>query len=101
MATGTDSASRGERILSTLHGFIGARTVVMLFLGVLAGFSIGAIGKDVVVVPVVGSVSGLLVGSVGLVVSLAAYSRTGCCENCDRKLCGCTGDCGDSCSVDS
>jgi hypothetical protein len=72
----------------------------MLAAGILAGASIVVVGKDAVVVPVVGTMSGTLVGVVGLVVALAVYQQGNCCDNCGTKECGCTGDCGDSCSYD-
>ncbi len=72
----------------------------MVVAGVLAGYSIVVLGKDAVVVPFLGSVPGVLVGVVGLTVAFTVYRRASCCDDCSDKACGCTGECGDSCSHD-
>ncbi|WP_433628339.1 hypothetical protein [Halomicrococcus sp. NG-SE-24] len=86
-----DEASNG-RILSPLRERVSRRHVVMLSLGVLAGFSIGVFDKSVVTVPVIGPVSGWLLGTIGLLVVAVIYYRQG-------GNCGCTGDCDGNCSV--
>jgi hypothetical protein len=89
-----------RRFVSAARGAVSRRGASMAGLGVLAGYSIAALGQNTVAVPVLGEASGLAVGTAGLAVSAVAYTRVGGCENCGAAGCGCSGDCGDSCSVD-
>lgn len=106
MTAKSDERTAGTGIVSAVRETVGVRPVVVLLLGVLAGYSIGVLGKDAVAVPVVGSVPGWLLGTVGLLVAGVAYRRTSCCGSCRQKKaglgsdCGCSDDCGDSCSRD-
>lgn len=94
MSSEADEQPSRRKIRSAVRETVGVNLVVMAVVGVLAGYSISVLGKDVVVVPVVGSVSGLLLGTAGLVAAAGVYRRLG-------SDCGCTGDCGDSCSYES
>lgn len=92
MSLETDGEASDGRIPSPLRERVSRRHVVLLSLGVLAGFSIGAFDRSVVTVPVIGPVSGWLLGTIGLLVVAVIYYRQG-------SECGCTGDCDGSCSV--
>jgi len=69
----------------------------MLSVGLLTGYGLIAVGEDAVTVPLVGEVAGVGAGAVALATAAALYTQVG--GGADG--CGCAGDCGDSCSVDS
>jgi len=93
MSSGSDSQTIRERVPSGLRDAADPNNAVMLLLGVLTGASIGLFGTDAVAIPFVGSVPGLAVGGAGLAVAAVVFRRVG-------GGCGCSGDCGDSCSYD-
>lgn len=101
MPSGTDSTKWKRTVGSSLRGLFSVRNAIMLAAGILAGYSISVIGESTVAVPFAGSVPGVLVGVVGLAVALGVYRRGSCCDNCGKKACGCSGECGDSCSYDA
>lgn len=96
------SKTNGSIAVSALGSFArtvrSIRTVVMVVAGILAGASLVFLGDETVAVPLIGSAPGTLVGAVGLVTALAIYRQAG--YNCGAKECGCSGECGDSCSYD-
>lgn len=102
---GGERGSLSDR-LGGVRERIGVHTLLVVFSGVLAGYSLSVLGKDAVVVPVVGSVPGLLLGAVGLLSAFGAYRQVGCCGECNQRTygmkggCGCDDDCGDSFSYD-
>jgi len=86
-------------VVAGVRSGIGRFPVGMLLLGVLAGVSIGTLGEGSVAVPFVGPVSGTLLGGAGLAVAAVTFYRVDAC-GCGDGDCGCSGDCGDSCSYD-
>ena len=99
MASGTDDSTATGTLSSIADSAFTVRNLVMVIAGVLAGYSISVLGRDAVVLPVVGSLPGAAVGAVGLVAAFAVYRQWNDC-GCGGTECGCTGDCGDSCSYD-
>jgi hypothetical protein len=93
MSSKTDDPTAAQRIGAEIREAVSTSTIIMVVVGVLAGYSIGVIGKDAVVLPFVGSVPGLPLGVVGLLATAGIYRQFG-------SKCGCAGDCGDSCSYD-
>ena len=106
MATNEGEQRRKSRLVAKIRDWIGIRTLVIVCVGGLAGYSLSVLGTDAVIVPVIGSVPGFLLGTAGLLVAVSVYTQVGCCENCNQTTfgfgsdCGCAGDCGDSCSYD-
>ncbi|WP_135533270.1 hypothetical protein [Halostella pelagica] len=100
MTSETNGPLTKHGIASFVRELISVRTLVMLLAGVLAGYSISVLGEDAVVVPLVGSVPGTVFGVVGVAVALAVSQRGDCYDDCGEKACGCTDECGDSCSYD-
>lgn len=98
MASDTGTRTSVAMLPSRVRDAVDARTVAMLVVGFVAGWSALVLAADVVVLPLVGPVSGTLVGLVGLGGSGLAYTRLSCGGSAD---CGCSDDCGDSCSYDS
>jgi len=93
MSSESDSQTVRQRVPSAIRNAADPNNAVMLLLGLLAGASIGFLGTDAVAIPFVGSVPGLAVGAAGLAVAAVVFRRVG-------GGCGCSGDCGDSCSYD-
>lgn len=106
MATNESEQRRNSRLVTKLRDWVGIRTLLIMAVGVLAGYSLSVLGTDAVIVPVIGSVPGFLLGTAGLLVAVSVYTQVGCCEDCNQTTsgfgsgCGCTGDCGDRCSYD-
>lgn len=98
MASEGDSPPAVSAFGSFARSVLSVRTIVMVVAGLLAGASLVFIGEEAVVVPFIGATPGPLVGAIGLVTALAIYRQAGC--SCGGKECGCSGDCGDSCSYD-
>lgn len=92
-ASGRDIASRDRSVASV-------RGLALLCAGVLTGVGVTLLGGGAVAVPYLGSVPGTPLGAVGIAVAVALYWRGGCCDDCGETACGCTGECGDSCSYD-
>ncbi len=100
MASDPDAPTPKRRVLAPVREAVDRGSIVMLFTGVLAGYSLTVLGTDAVVVPLVGSLPGTLVGAAGIVVAFGVYRRSSCCDDCGEKECRCAGTCGDSCSYD-
>lgn len=98
MPSGTDGSMAVSAFGSFARTVLSVRNIVMVVAGVLAGASLVFLGEEAVVVPLIGSAPGILVGAVGFVTALAIYRQAGC--NCSTKECGCSDECGDSCSYD-
>lgn len=106
MATNEGEQRSKSRLVTKIRERIEIRTLVIVFVGVVAGYSLSVLGTDAVIVPFIGSVPGFLLGTAGLLVAVSVYTQVGCCENCNQTTfgfgseCGCAGDCDDSCSYD-
>ncbi|WP_226021289.1 hypothetical protein [Halomicrobium salinisoli] len=100
MSSEAGGAASERGIASRVRSAASVRGIALLCAGVLAGASIGLLGDGAVVVPYVGSVPGTLAGAAGIAVALGLFQRGGCCDDCGESGCGCTGECGDSCSYD-
>ena len=99
MVSGTDDSLLESPAARLLGEVLSVRNLVLVITGMLAGYSVAVLGTDTVAVPLVGSLPGTAVGVVGLVVALTVYRQWGGC-GCGNAECGCSGECGDSCSYD-
>ncbi|WP_135851579.1 hypothetical protein [Halorussus salinus] len=100
MSSEMDSARPKRGVVSLVRDALNVRNAVLLLAGLLAGYSLGIVGEGPIDVPVLGSVPATLLGGVGLVVAFVTYQRQSCCDDCADDACGCTGECGESCSYE-
>lgn len=100
MSSETDGLGADSPFSSFVRTVVSVRNFLMLAAGTVAGASLVVLGKEVVIVPVLGATPGTLVGALGLAVAFVVSHQSSCCSNCETKECGCSGECGDSCSYD-
>ncbi|UPV99421.1 hypothetical protein M0R88_12915 [Halorussus gelatinilyticus] len=100
MSSEMDSAPPKRSVVSSARDRIGLRNTVLLFAGVLAGYSLGIVGEGPIDVPVLGPIPATVLGGIGLALAFVTYRRNSCCNDCADDACGCSGECGDSCSYE-
>ncbi|WP_226013095.1 hypothetical protein [Halomicrobium salinisoli] len=100
MSSDAGGAPSDGGIASCVRSAASVRALALLCAGVLTGAGVSLLGSGAVAVPVIGSVPGTPLGAVGIAAAVVMYQRGGCCADCGEKACGCTGNCGDSCSYD-
>lgn len=101
MSSESGGSTSAGRIASLVADVDAVRLLSLVAVGVLIGHSVSLFGSGAVAVPYAGSVPGTLLAVAGFGVAAGLYRQTGCCDDCGGTDCGCSGDCGDSCSCES